>query len=160
MDAKRFQAVYYAARLLHPKVKVTARIPLAVATQETSLGTAGVGVSCNNLFGMNKPVLRKTTATGANAGGLAIFNSHESSILDYVIFLEQLGMYTDDLLAKYIKDLKYNRNPAYPGKIDRIIAQQMPTIIPPAQFVAVASASAIGVICGIKLVATLFNKLS
>lgn len=160
MDVKKFQAVYYTARLLHPKVKVTARIPMAIARQETALGTTGVGVSCNNLFGMNKPASRKTTATGATAKGVAIFNSKESSILDFVIYCEQMGLYTDDDLAARINTLKYNTNPAYPGIIDKIIAQQMPEIIPPAKFVAVASAGAIGVACGIKLVSTLLGKLS
>jgi hypothetical protein len=153
MDVKYFQAVYYAARLLHPKVKVTARIPMAVARQETGLGTTGVGISCNNLFGMNKPTLRKTTASGATAKGLAIFNTKEASILDYVIFLEQLGLYTDEKLWAYIKDLKYNRNPAYPPTIDKIIAMQNQTIVPPAKFAALATVSAIATFLGIKMIA-------
>jgi hypothetical protein len=109
---------------------------------------------------MNKPSSRKTTATGATAKGIAIFDSKESSIMDFLLYLDQLELYTDDALALRINSLKYNTNPAYPGTIEKIIAQQMPDIIPPARFVALGTAGAIGVVCGIKLVSTIISKLS
>lgn len=159
MDVKRFQAVYYAARLLHPKVKVSARIPMAIARQETSMGLKGVGVSCNNLFGMNKPDVRKTMAIGANAGGLAIFNTQEASILDFILFLEQLGLYTDDLLYSYIKRLVYNKNAAYPGYIDKILVLQAPDLIPAAKFYAAGAAALGGAACAVKLATVVIKKL-
>lgn len=153
MNAKTFQAAFYAARLLHPEVKVTARIPMAQSALEAgSTWNSNLALTANNLFGMKKPVLRKTTAIGETAKGFAVFSSQLSSINDYILFLSQLGLTTNEKLLAYIKEGKYTKDAGYLSKLNQIMDQQTPTLLNPIQMGAYATAGAIALALGVKLV--------
>lgn len=152
MDAKTFQAMYYAARLLSPKVKVTAAIPMAQSKLEAGANwDSPLAKAANNLFGMKQPVIRKTTSVGPNAKGFAVFTTQYQSIRDFVLFLEQLGMYTDADLYKYIQSGRYTPDSGYLAKVEKIMAQQASQMISPAKVVGVATVAGIGALFGLHL---------
>lgn len=145
MDSQRFQEIFYAARLLTPGVSVSARIPLAQAQKETQLGTTGVGVSYNNLFGMKQPVLRKTLSLGASSSGFSTFSSHLQSIRDYLLFLHDLGLTDDGKLMAYISAGKYAPgNKTYVPTLNKIIEGQAPQLINPLRLYAKAGGIVLG----------------
>lgn len=138
---------------------MSARIPMAQSALEAgSTWNSNLAKTANNLFGMKKPVVRKTTAIGQTASGFAVFTSQYSSINDFILFLDQLGLYTDEKLMDYIVAKKYTPDAGYVAKLNRIMAEQNPQLVPPAQFIALGTAGAIGLACGIKLISTLVNK--
>jgi flagellum-specific peptidoglycan hydrolase FlgJ len=154
MNARLFQYWFYAARFLHPKVKVTARIPMAQSALEAgSNWNSNLALTANNLFGMKMPKIRKTTATGQTASGFAQFSSQASSVLDYVMFLEQLGLYTDTDLLNYIIQGKYTPDKGYLTKLTRIQTEQASLLMHPALVPITAGVTALATFFGIKTIA-------
>ena len=65
-------------------------IALAQAVHESGHFSSNVYLENNNLFGMKKPSVRKTLATGENRGH-ATFNNWVDSVKDYKLFQDELG---------------------------------------------------------------------
>jgi flagellum-specific peptidoglycan hydrolase FlgJ len=158
MNAKAFQAWFYAARLFHPKVKVTPRIPMAQSALEAGPDwNSNLALTANNLFGMKKPTVRKTYATGQTASGFAQYPSQAWSVADYVLFLDQLGLYTDDKLLAYIQTGKYTPDKGYLTKLQRIVNEQNTLLVDPAKIVGLTTVTAIATFFGIKELAKLLK---
>lgn len=80
----------------------------AQSAHETGNFTSAIFIENNNLFGMKRPAVRKTLATGENKGH-AVFKTIEDSIKDFQIYFynfKYLSSYPS--LATYVKSLKRN----------------------------------------------------
>jgi flagellum-specific peptidoglycan hydrolase FlgJ len=158
MTAKTFQYWFYAARLLHPNVKVTARIPLAQSALESgSTWNSHMATAYNNFFGMTKPVLRKFTASGTYTTPKGVvfltYSSPLQCISDYLMFLDQLGLTTDDKLQAYIDSGRYTKDAGYKQHLQRVVNEQGPLLVNPSQVAVIASAAALATFFGIKQIA-------
>lgn len=148
--------MFYAARLLSPKVKVGPAIPMAQSKLEAGANwDSPLAKAANNLFGMKQPVVRKTTSVGPNAKGFAVFTSQYQSIRDFVLFLEQLGLYTDADLYKYIQDKKYTPDAGYLVKVNKLMAQQTSELINPVKTAGLVVAGTVTTVFGIKVLSKL-----
>lgn len=156
LSLKIFQLYFYVARLQTPSVRVTARIPMAQSVLESGDGwTSNLAVNANNIFGMKQPQVRATTSLGPSASGFATFASKYSAIRDYILFLSQLGITSDALLADYINSGRYTPDAHYKTRLATRIAAQAPALINPIQFAAAGTAVAVGAVVGVKVI----NKL-
>jgi len=79
-------------------------IVLAQATLESGHFGSDIFKENNNLFGMKKPSVRKTLATGENRGH-ATFKNWTDSVRDYKIFQDQNG-YSNLSVKEYMKKLE------------------------------------------------------
>lgn len=124
MTNNQFQLLFYAVRAAHPSCwDITARLPLAIAKQETGNFTAHAFSAYNNLFGMTAPNARNTTATNKGSGKVATFNSLFDGMSDFFLWCEAFELKNDQAVQKFVDDLRYNKNPAYPGLVGKIATQ-------------------------------------
>ena len=78
-------------------------VVLAQATWETGHFDSDIFKENNNLFGMKKPTVRKTLATGVNRGH-ATYNNWVDSVKDYKLFQDENG-YSNLSYDQYMKKL-------------------------------------------------------
>jgi uncharacterized FlgJ-related protein len=92
-------------------------IALAQAVHESGHFSSNVYLENNNLFGMKKPNVRKTTAVGENRGH-ATYKNWVDSVRDYKLFQDELG-YSKLSVKDYMKKLDTDYCPGcnYPKKI-------------------------------------------
>ena len=142
MNSKLFQAIFYGYRLaLFPLVKTSARLPLAQASIESAGFTSNIFKSLNNMFGMNQYKARKGKSLGAGASGFATYASPADSILDYLYWLEAMGLTDDAALERHLAAGKYATDPKYFQKVTAKANELQPLLISPTAFVAGTAAA-------------------
>jgi hypothetical protein len=97
-------------------------IVLAQAVLESGHFKSDIFLDNHNIFGMKKPSVRKTKATGENRGH-ATFNNWVDSVIDYKMFQDQNG-YSNLSVNDYMKKLGTDYCPGcnYEKKIKEIMA--------------------------------------
>lgn len=91
---------------------------------ETGYGTSAIFQENHNLFGMKKPNVRPTYATGVNRGH-AVYNNHAASFLDYVLLLTYQKVSRNDCkdinnFALFIERIGYCPSSRYTKTINSI----------------------------------------
>lgn len=82
------------------------RLLTAQAAHETANFSSSIFKSNNNLFGMKRPAIRPTTATGENKGH-ATYDSIEDSIQDISLYLKSRSYLTNySTVGAYVRALK------------------------------------------------------
>jgi len=96
-------------------------IVLAQATLESGHFKSDIFKENNNLFGMKKPSVRKTLATGENRGH-ATFKNWVDSVIDYKMFQDQNG-YSNLSVKDYMTKLEKQYCPGcdYANKITKMM---------------------------------------
>jgi hypothetical protein len=96
-------------------------IVLAQATWESGHFKSDIFKENNNLFGMKKPSVRKTLATGENRGH-ATFKNWVDSVIDYKMFQDQNG-YSNLSVKDYMTKLEKQYCPGcdYANKITKMM---------------------------------------
>ena len=156
MDKTKFQILFYYYRLLHPAVTVSAQIPLAQAVLESANFTSNVFKTNNNCMGMGIPSVREFLGTNKGQKGFAKYDSAADGVADYVLFLDQLGLHTDEKLTAYIAAGKYGADKQYLAKVQKGIAalNASGSYISPTAIAAGATAAAVAAALGLGYVFT------
>ncbi len=98
-------------------------VVMAQAYIETGLGSAGVGRTNKNLFGMRYPTTRVTLAIGEEYG-FAVFDNYKESVLDYKLWQTTVfGVNNNISLDEYYQtlDMIYSENKNYSLKVKQVI---------------------------------------
>jgi hypothetical protein len=123
MDNTTFQCMYFYERAKFPEIKVSAQLPLAQACVESGNFASHVFDEYNNCLGMKVPQKRPTTAANKNdSGATAHYDSVLDGIEDYILFLREWGLTTDDKLLAFIKAGKYAEDKKYFQKVTQMAA--------------------------------------
>ena len=101
-EVKPFSLENLKAEIVKQGIKFP-NIALAQAVLESGHFDSDIFRENNNLFGMKKPSVRKTVATGENRGH-ATYKNWVDSVKDYKLFQDELG-YSDLNLNGYMKKL-------------------------------------------------------
>jgi hypothetical protein len=117
MNKTLFQVYFWLVGRFFPKVKVSVLWPLAISVHESANFTSNVAVRYNNLFGMNKPQVRSTAATGKLPNGLAVFRSKLDSIRDFFYFLEARELTDDAKLIAFVQAGRYGADARHYAKV-------------------------------------------
>jgi hypothetical protein len=99
---KPFSVENLKSEIIKQKIKYP-NIVLAQAVLESGHFDSDIFLDNNNLFGMKKPSVRKTLATGENRGH-ATFRNWVDSVIDYKLFQDQNG-YSNLSVKDYMKKL-------------------------------------------------------
>jgi hypothetical protein len=95
-------------------------IVMAQAILETGNFQSVLCLEYNNLFGMNMPTTRATTAINKTANGFAIYESWRDSIIDYALYQayrwSSLSNYTDSAYIRHISK-SYAEDTLYSQKV-------------------------------------------
>jgi hypothetical protein len=118
---KPFSVENLKAEIIKQKIKYP-NIALAQAVLESGHFGSAIFLDNNNLFGMKKPSVRKTLATGENRGH-ATFKNWVDSVIDYKLFQDQNG-YSSLSVKDYMKKLGKDYCPGcdYENKIKEQMA--------------------------------------
>jgi flagellum-specific peptidoglycan hydrolase FlgJ len=114
--------MYFYERAKYPEIKVSAVYPLAQACLESGNFASGVFNKFNNCLGMKAPNKRPTTCTNKGQGGYANYDSVMDGIEDYVLFLKEWNLTTDQALWEHLAAGKYAEDKQYPTKISGLVA--------------------------------------
>ncbi len=155
MSLRVFQMLFYIARLAHPTVRVSARIPMAQTVLETGQWTSNLAVNAKNIFGMMFPQARNTTAIDKTAQGFAVYRSQFDCIKDYFLWLEAMNLLNDAALDGFIAANRYAADPKYYTKIQANIHAQAPALVSPLQLAGATTAAALAGFFGFKAIKSL-----
>ena len=83
---------------------------------ETGYGTSNKCLYNYNCFGMRVPKTRPTTCIAQDTQGYAVYNSIETSIIDYMLWQHLYGAETEEEYLAYLSN--YAKDPDYRKKIE------------------------------------------
>jgi flagellum-specific peptidoglycan hydrolase FlgJ len=104
---------------MNPSIIVSPAIVMAQSRLETGNYMSNLCLSANNLFGMNYPKCRPTTANGANEYGFAVYKSWYDSVKDMKLFQDYYKKQGKDLsnYFEFLSTIGYAEDPEYLNKL-------------------------------------------